>query len=779
MIIQEHATPLILHGHFYQPPRENPLVNIIPKQSSAKPFSDWNERIYDDCYSTNAYSRFLNQYGQVERIFNNYEYISFNFGPTLLKWIRTYHPDLHERIIEADRESIKRLGFGNAMAQSFNHTILPLDTYQDARTQILWGVDDFTNRFGRAPQGMWLPEAAVNPSIVDLLSEAGIQFIVLSPWQCAQVETASGTWASTAADTVPYDTPFIIDGKNGGRVSAFFYHPRLASDISFGHVLRNADDIYRNLVHLKRDRHPRLIHTATDGEIYGHHEPFGDMALAALIEKVNTRGDFTFTNYASYLQQHPAVLRARLVPGEDKKGSSWSCYHGVSRWYKDCGCHTGGEEGWNQSWRNPLRTAFTLLAKKIDALYEREIKAMLGPQCDPWKILRSYSAVLSDSISVEKFIARISFDNPLEPLQKSQLAALLAGQKLKHFCFTSCGWFFSDLSGLEPKQNIRYALGALVLYQQFSDSDLLGPFLMDLNAAKSNKRHEGSGQTIAKNIMDGLSGISEASGYFLMNRGIARPSDFSDTYGKFHLKAFSFSSESQCSLDILDTEILRQYHTEAQISTPPNEGYMVNMQIHDDKGVLLDQRDFSSSHIPPRMVDEVFNWIDRSLSRISDEELQRIATDIRHYSLLVKNGRTTPGETLHVENMGTCLRALRSLFTTPDTLPWTTKRESISNLLEFIKRKGRQTEIAVVTHIFSQELDRVARFIMRTGLTYELGVYLLDVLEVVRSQSIQPSITFAQNAVYPYLHSEKVLTSTSMLKSLLDRLTVSLNFSQR
>lgn len=772
-------TALILHGHFYQPPRENPLVDIIPKQSSAKPFMDWNERIFDDCYSINAFSRYLSGSGRIEKIIDNYEYLSFNFGPTLLIWLKKHHPDIHDRIVEADRLSMARLGHGNAMAQAFNHTILPLASIQDAKTQILWGIDDFTHRFGRQPEGMWLPEAAINPLVVDLLVEAGLRFAVLSPWQVESVEISTGNWRRTDTMPVPYDNPFLIEGSRGGTLNAFFYHQDLASGISFGHLLRDADALYDYLLSIKRTDRPSLIHAATDGEIYGHHEPFGDMALAALVKKVADRTDFTFTNYATYLENHQATLHARLHTGEEGKGSSWSCPHGVSRWYKDCGCHTGGDDNWNQAWRTPLRMAFDQLAEKIDALFIGEIERMLGPAGSPWELLRSYAQVISGFTSTGDFIDNLAKKTrPLDYSERARITALLAGQKFKHFCYTSCGWFFMDIGGIEPRQNIRYALSAIDCYKAFTEDDLLAPFLANLRLAKSNRRADGTGENIARSLMEGPSGIAEASGFFLINRRLALAEDFHDSYGQFSLEAFAQTSEEGFSLDVEDTYALLDYHTEATVVTPKNDGYLLNIRITDHNGTVVETRQLSNAHIPYRAIDDIFSWIDHSLNRVSDNELRRIATDIKHYSLLMRNNRMMPKEPYYIENLGTCLRCLRSIFTTPNLLPWASKRESICQLLEFIIRKGHQSEIAIVTHIFSTEIDRVSTEVMARRLNYERGSYLLDVLEVARSQGLQPSITLAQNALYPYIIGDRNNEFNAPLtRQVLDQLAVALNFA--
>ena len=353
-------TALIIHGHFYQPPRENPLSELIPSQSSAAPLANWNERVYSECYRMNAYSRYLDGYGHVSDIVNNYEYISFNFGPTLLNWMATHHGRTYKRIIEADRTSKDRLGHGNAIAQVYNHTILPLASRRDSRMQIAWGVRDFKQRFNRRPEGIWLAETAVNAHVIDDLLDADISYLILSPYQCNMVETANGDMKQVNAHEVPYWEPFLVEGSSGRTISVFFYHPDLASSISFGHLLHDADAMYRTIRDIREADRVPLINTATDGEIYGHHEPFGDMALAALVKKSCEKDDFMLTNYAAYLNEHPAARKAVLHLGEEGRGTSWSCSHGVSRWYKDCGCHTGGQDGWNQKWRTPLREGFRL-----------------------------------------------------------------------------------------------------------------------------------------------------------------------------------------------------------------------------------------------------------------------------------------------------------------------------------------------------------------------------------------------------------------------------------
>ncbi len=454
-------TALIIHGHFYQPPREDPFTGVYPAQPSADPFPDWNEAVYKTCYEPNAFSRYLNTGGKIEHIYNNYENISFNFGPTLLKWIDEKHPRFMQRLIDADKSSIARLGHSNIIAQTYNHTILPLESTENKRIQISWAVEDYARRFGHAPEGFWCAECAIDEETVDLLSEAGIKYTILSPWQAKSIGGKD-----LEGGCAPYDRPFLLRGRNRS-IAAFFYNGDFASGISFGHLLRDADALYRNIseyrrsaaIQSKTQTPPALLHWATDGEIYGHHEPFGDMALAALCKKVQDGEDFYLTNYGAYLEAHPPVEEARLYLGEDGRGSSWSCSHGVKRWYTDCGCHTGGDEKWNQKWRTPLREAFKKLEMKARTIFRDEVRKIYGPAFDTERFLTEYGRVLSGRITAHEYVSRAANEARVPLCEESASRALVLLECMKNvfFSFTSCGWFFNDISGIEPTQNIKYA----------------------------------------------------------------------------------------------------------------------------------------------------------------------------------------------------------------------------------------------------------------------------------------------------------------------------------
>jgi len=483
-------TCVIIHGHFYQPPRENPWSGVIPRQLSAAPFHDWNHKITAECYAANTSSRRLDPHGSVVGIDNNYQGISFNFGPTLLSWLEEEAPHTYKKILEADHLSCDLFGgHGNALCQAYNHTILPLAEIEDIRIQVRWGIDDFKRRFQRDPEGIWLPETAINEKVVDILLEEGIHFTVLSPFQAEAMRPEGESSWSVLPQGAPCDRAFKLKG-NSGDLAVFFYHPGLASGISFQHYLRDADQLFGRFEELARKEQGNLISVATDGEIYGHHEAFGDMCLASLIRKMGESDHLELSNWGSYLEKNPPTWEIKLKKGEDHRGTSWSCHHGVSRWYKDCHCETGGKAGWNQRWRGPLRQAFERLNREIMKIYSKEVSSICST--DPLELRRDYGKVLAGLETRETFLKKhASHASNHEGCRK--ILNLLEGQKYAQFMFTSCGWFFAELSGIEPIQNMKYAARAIELYQPYTDLNLQQLLSAYLMKAKSNVHEKGNG----------------------------------------------------------------------------------------------------------------------------------------------------------------------------------------------------------------------------------------------------------------------------------------------
>jgi len=493
---------LSIHGHFYQPPRENPWTGEIEMQGSASPNHDWNERIAEQCYGPNGTSRILSSNGRIEQIVNNYSYMSFNIGPTLMSWIRAKRPDIYNSIKEGDVLSAERLGgHGNAIAQVYNHIIMPLADSRDRITQIRWGIDDFEFHFNRKPEGMWLAETGINmATVVDLIKE-GIKFTILSPKQAASfkaLNSKGNDWINCENGTIDTTRPYRIIPKDSkgkilceGHLDVFFYDANLSTAVSFEHLLKNANNFGSRILNAVDKNKPgnKLISIGTDGESYGHHEAFGDMCAAWLFEKFCPQNNIMPVNYGWYLEKNPPEFEVQLKNAHGE-GSAWSCAHGVGRWYRDCGCSTGGGADWNQKWREPLRQAFNRVKKSADEVFEREFSAISEMNC--WDARNKYIQILLEPDNIEQkqeFAAAVLKEQASEE-DKSVLFSLLEIQKFCLYSFTSCGWFFNDVEGLEPVQNMRYSLRAIEILKPFLaiGDDLETEVLTILSKIRSNER---------------------------------------------------------------------------------------------------------------------------------------------------------------------------------------------------------------------------------------------------------------------------------------------------
>ena len=495
---------LTIHGHFYQPPREDPWTGRIEAQPSAWPSSDWNARIYGECYGPNAWSRVLNDRGQIEEIVDNYEYFSFNIGPTLMSWIRSFEPAAYARIREADRRSVERLGHGNAIAQVYNHMIMPLASPQDRVTQLKWGIADFEEHFGRRPEAVWLAETAINMEVVADLVREGVKFVILAPGQAARVrplveEGQLPPWTDVDPGTLDTTKPYRVFPRDEhgqplceGHLDVFFYNGALSSAVSFEHLLRDAGTFADRIEGSFRGGDgAELCSVVTDGESYGHHEPFGDMCAAYLFTRELPRRGIEPVNFGWYLEHFPPKDEVELANAFGE-GSAWSCAHGVGRWCRDCGCQTGAAEGWNQKWRAPLRDALNALKEGLDAVFLRDVPLLSAT--DPWELRNAYVEVLLDEIFPERlaassraFLAK-HLKKGLDPEREGvALLRLLESQKYAMYSFTSCGWFFNDIEGIEPVQNLRYAQRAIEMVESPEErAALSGKFRSILREARSN-----------------------------------------------------------------------------------------------------------------------------------------------------------------------------------------------------------------------------------------------------------------------------------------------------
>jgi alpha-amylase/alpha-mannosidase (GH57 family) len=492
---------LIIHGHFYQPPRENPWTGVVESEPSAAPFHDWNERIHSECYQPNAAAGITDPATGCERIVNNYEHISFNFGPTLLSWLKSNHPDTCASIIDADEQSAReRGGHGNAIAQAYGHAILPLCNEPDRQTQIRWGLADFRDRFGRDPEAMWLPETACNDDVMSALIEAGLRFVILAPNQAVRSRAFGGSdWQDVNEHNIDTSVAYRYSHPDGsGRsMAVFFYDGPTSRAIAFENLLQSSRELVDRFAQTGRDR--RLVNVATDGETYGHHFKFGDVCLAHALEIEAPDRSIQITNYGEYLDQHPPVFEVEINNGPNGEGTAWSCSHGVGRWIRDCGCHTGGEPEWNQRWRTPMR-------KALDFLRDENAKHFEGTRAnlfvDPWQARDdSIELVLDQYHSREQFLADHA-DRWLSSDEQWRALTYLELQRMLLLMYTSCGWFFNDISGIETIQILKYAARAIDLMDQLGLPSVRGRFLEILAEAKSNRPEMGTGADIYRRFAE-------------------------------------------------------------------------------------------------------------------------------------------------------------------------------------------------------------------------------------------------------------------------------------
>jgi alpha-amylase/alpha-mannosidase (GH57 family) len=544
---------ITIHGHFYQPPRENPWLETVETQDSAAPYHDWNERITAECYAPNGASRIVNRENQIVRIINNYARISFNFGPTLLSWLEENASRAYRHILEADNRSQARFsGHGSAIGQVYNHIIMPLANTRDRITQIRWGIADFESRFRRKPEGMWLAETAVDSESLELLAREGILFTVLAPSQCARVrpladkpkrkskpdnatddpaKSAAAAWQETPNAGVDTTHPYLVRLKSGHTIAVFFYDGPRSRAIAFDGLLNSGDDFANRLLAGFRtetsnpdgSQRAQLVHVATDGESYGHHHRYGEMALSYALKLIEQRGEAKLTNYGEFLANFPPQFEAEIY-----ENTSWSCFHGVERWRSDCGCN-GGKPGWNQKWRAPLRDALDWLRDTIAPLAEKLGNSLFQ---DVWTARDAYIQLVLARGEVASGRAPAALANPdpfldahsshvLSPAERITALKLMEMQRHAMLMYTSCGWFFDDISGIETVQIIAYAGRVLQLAAEVFGSEVAGfeaGFIERLRAAKSNDPAAiDGGEIYLRSVKTEQVGLEEVAAHFAIS----------------------------------------------------------------------------------------------------------------------------------------------------------------------------------------------------------------------------------------------------------------------
>jgi alpha-amylase/alpha-mannosidase (GH57 family) len=513
-----------IHGHFYQPPRENPWLETVEVQDSAAPYHDWNDRITSECYAPNGASRITNKQDEIIRIMNNYARMSYNFGPTLLSWLHDKAPRTYRMVLDADKYSAQRYsGHGSAMAQVYNHLIMPLASRRDALTQIRWGIADFEARFGRKPEGMWLAETAVNRSVLDLMAQEGIKFTVLAPVQCARVRVLNSPpetpWTETPDATVDPTHPYLVHLDEGRTISLFFYDGPGSRAIAFEGLLNSGETFADRLLASFHPQSPgdpetaQLSHVATDGESYGHHHKHGEMALSYAMHTIEDGTAANLTNYGEFLEKFPPKWECEVA--ED---TSWSCAHGVERWRSNCGCN-GGKPGWNQEWRAPLREALDYLRDATAPLAEHLAQPLFK---DLWVARDAYIQIILDRspASILKFFAEQA-TRPLSEIERVAALELMELERHTQLMYTSCGWFFDEVSGIETVQIIAYAGRVIQLARKLFGEPGAGleeGFLNILAKAKSNVPDMGDGAEVYRRYVNSMQiGLEQVGAHYAIS----------------------------------------------------------------------------------------------------------------------------------------------------------------------------------------------------------------------------------------------------------------------
>ncbi|MBI4368221.1 MAG: DUF3536 domain-containing protein [Candidatus Omnitrophica bacterium] len=498
-------TCLCVHGHFYQPPRENPWTGEVEKQESAAPYHDWNERIYCESYQPNTKAKILDKGGKTVKTVNNFERISFNIGPTLMSWLEAKHPAAYQDILEADRASrTEHKDHGNALAQVYNHMIMPLANRRDQVTQVKWGIEDFKHRFQREPEGMWLPETACDEETIEVLVEAGIKFTILAPTQAKAVRAFHHhEWHHVESGNVNPKVAYrsFLRKDPNRYLDLFFYDGLIAKEVAFGSLAFEAKHFADQIERAKTKglAHHQLIHVATDGETFGHHKAYGERALAYLLYVEAPKRGLRMVNYGEFLAENPPAFLVRLNEGEDGEGTSWSCSHGVKRWKTHCGCHGGGPEEWTQHWRKPLRESLDWLRDELVKIFEFYGNQVLK---NPWEARDDYIQImLSSSAETRWLFFERHAGKPLTDQEVLLSLKLLEIEKYAMLMYTSCGWFFTDISGIETVQILQYAARAIELAREITGKSLEEAFVKRLAEAKSNVRKLKDGRGVYEKLV--------------------------------------------------------------------------------------------------------------------------------------------------------------------------------------------------------------------------------------------------------------------------------------
>lgn len=767
---------ICIHGHFYQPPQENPWLEAIELQDSAYPYHDWNERITAECYAPNWASRILGAEGKITEIVNNYAKISFNFGPTLLAWMESSAPEIYQAILEADRESQKNFsGHGSALAQVYNHMILPLANRRDKYTQVLWGIRDFEHRFGRSPEGMWLPETAVDLETLEVLAELGIGFTILAPCQAQRVRPIkSKEWQDVGAGKIDPTMAYTLRLPSGRTIVLFFYDDPISCAVAFEGLLSKGELVAQRLIGAFSEERtwPQLVHIATDGETYGHHHRYGDMALAYALHHIETKNLAQITNYGEYLEKHPPTHEVEII-----ENTSWSCAHGIERWRSDCGCNSGMHRGWNQAWRAPLRASLDWLRDTLAPKYEKKARTFLK---DPWKARDDYiEVVLSRSPeSIERFLSQHAA-RELNEAEKITVLKLLELQHHAMLMYTSCGWFFDELSGTETVQLIRYAGRVVQLAGELFNEEIEPHFLKLVEKAKSNIREQGDGRRIyEKFVKPAMVDLTKVAAHFAI-------SSLFEEYGKqASIYSYSINLEDYQSFEAGRAKLAVGWCQVAsettQESTTLSFGVLhfgdhnVNAGIREYQGeeayrLMVQEvtQPFSRAEFPDviRQLDKHFGTSTYSLRFLFRDEQRKIVNRILESTLFDVEAAYRQVYMLHyplmrfLADIGSPLP--KAFHAAAEFILNTDLRRALSSatleverariLLDEAKKWNVELDTAGLGYLFRQTLEGIMDRFVSTPEDFSLLSNLTDAVALARSAPFEVNLWKVQNLYYEML----------------------------
>ena len=748
---------LVVHGHFHQPPRENPSTGVVSKDNSVSPFSNWNEKIYQSCYKSNAFSRYLSPSGRIVSISNNYKYISFNFSPTLLFWLKKNHPEFMEYLKEGDEFSKKNLGHGNAIAESLSHTILPLDNLDDAKCDIEWGMEYFHSVFGRNSEGFWLPDTAINRPLIDYLASMGIKYVILSPGQVEKIVDEDGKLVPDIRTSEVY----YVEGEKE-RLAAFFYNDKLSEDVGYHGLLKSADALYERIA--KEAESETLVQICTDGEAFGHLEPYADMALSALIRKINSSGTVSFTNYSSYLDNFKITKRAILSYKEGGKSNPYSSFHIVKK----------DEEKSRFPWKENYRVALNNLNKGVDEIFDDEVKRIFDSELSKGELLSLSSSLITGKMNAEEFLDHLHFLYQFPKDDDTEILRLIEAKVTMHHAFTSASFSSVVLDSLETRLSLKSATYVISSLSRYQKRDLLLPFFEDLRKAKSERT---DGMQIAESEMRSLSGEVEAVIFFYFNKMFATAAEGETRYGRYVKIGEDFSKNKNSVLVLKDLLTLEVFTFRILSSS----GFQIGMSLY-----LTEESSFSPierhkrvtyDDVPPLILDYAAKWIDNTMNQVTYNELSSMSRSLMHYSLIVRNSHYMPMETELLENLGIAIKIVKSfLVMSRMSLKEDDEMIKIGVILDFINKNGRKSERGMIEHVLSDKTRMIAREIAQTGLDDTRAKIVLSILDLARKHGFEPETTELQDIAYHYMTGKKKGLSDKKLE---EKLYAELNFEKR